>query len=223
MTELLNPDYWQDIQPGNIVVLSDAQAMVEAVRQGLDGAGGLNYEIKRVLKIKEHGDLAEWILLRLEGADEVWLMIKIAGREVDLRIYFEVPEFPGGNRADLIDEEMYWLFEDPGPDWHAQYNDLRFAESITIDQGPDEHGPPTRTNYHLKPFGAQYGGFTELPQSLVAVPSPAVVVEYLTADPTDNPELLILELGGEDDANGGYIRMMLGCSIDPSDVKVFKE
>ena len=223
MAELLNPDFWQDIRPGGIVVLSDAQALVEAVRQGLDGAGGLNYEVKQVLRIKDHSDLAEWILLRLEGADDVWFMVKTAGREVDLRVFFEVPEFPAGNRADLIAAEMYWLFEDPGPDWHAQYNDLKFTDIITIDQGPGDQGPPTQTRYRLKPFGARYGGCTELPKGPGAEVLPAAVVEYLTIDPTDNPELLILELGGEGDPNGGYIQMMLGCPIDPSDVNVFKK
>ena len=223
MTELLNTDFWQDIRPGNIVVLSDAQALVEAVRQGLDGTGGLNYEVKRVLRVKALNDLAEWVLLNLEGADEVWLMVKIAGQEVDLRIYFEVPEFPAGNRADLIAEEMYWLFEDPGPDWHAQYNDLKFTDTIDIDQNPGDQGAPTQTRYHQKPFGTQYGGCSELPKGPGEDVFPAAVVEYLTADPTDNPELLILELGGEDDPNGGYIQMMLGCPVDPSDVKVFKK
>ncbi|GAB6904581.1 hypothetical protein DESC_740051 [Desulfosarcina cetonica] len=223
MAEVLNPDFWRDVQPGSIVVLSDAQALVEAVRQGLDGDGGLNYEVKRILRVKSLNDLAEWMLLRLEGADDVWLMVKIAGQAVDLRIYFEVPEFPAGNRADLIAAEMYWLFEDPGPDWQAKYNDLKFTDRIDIDQGPGNQGPATQTRYHVKPFGAQYGTCTELPSEPGAAPSLATIVEYLTADPTDNPELLILELGGEGDPHGGYIQMMLGCSMAPSDVRVFKK
>jgi len=223
MTELLTPDFWDDLRPGSIVVLSDAQALVEAVRQGLDGAGGLNYEVKRVLRVKALSDLAEWILLWLEGADEVWFMVKIADRQIDLRIYFEVPEFPAGNRADLIADQMLWLFEEPGPDWHDQYNELRFTDIITIDQAPDGQGRPAQTCYRQKPFGAQYGGCTEMPKGPGVDVSPATLVEYLSAEPTDNPELLILELGGEDDPNGGYIRMMLGCAIDPSDLKVFKK
>jgi hypothetical protein len=51
----------------------------------------------------------------------------------------------------------------------------------------------------------------------------ATVVEYSTTDKTDNPEMLILELGGEDGQQGGYIMMMLGCSVNAADVRVFKK
>ncbi len=223
MSDVTNLEFWRDVRPNDVVVLSDAQALVEAIRQGLDGDGGLNYEVKRILRIQEQNELGEWQLFRLEGADEVWLMVKASGGQLDLRVYFEVPEFPDGNRADLITAEMYWLFEDPGPDWDSRYNDLRFAANITIDQAADDSNPPTTTGYQQKPFGAQYGGYTEQPQPPGADTLPATVVEYTSNDSTDNPELLLLELGGKDDPEGGYISMLLGCPIDPSEVKVFKQ
>ncbi len=222
MVDMHDPGFWEDIGPGSVVVLSDEQALVEAVRQGLDGEGGLNYDVKRVLKLRELNGLAEWILLKLEGADEVWFMVKIAGSEVDLRIYFEVPEFQAGNRADMIENEIYWLFEDPGPDWQSTYNGLRFADAITMDQGESDRSSVS-IHYLPKLFGVLYAACNELPRLPDIETYPAVVVEYQTTDATDNPEMLVLELGGADDPKGGFIMMMLGSPVSPSDVKVFKK
>ena len=223
MSDLKDPSFWQDINPGSVVVLNDAQAMVEAVKRGLDADGGLNYDAKRILRLKELNNLAEWVLLKLEGVDEVWFMAKIVGQEVDLRIYFEVPEFVTGNRADMISNKMYWLFDDPGPDWQSTYNDLKFSSIINIDQAATGSGAAARTSYQQKPFGAMYGRYTELPSQSELDDHFAAVVEYSTADKSDNPEMLILELGGEDGREGGYIMMLLGCSVNSSDVRVFKK
>lgn len=222
MTDLRKADFWQQVAPGHLVVVSDAQALLEAVRQDLDAEGGLNYEVKRVLRLKELSALAEWVLVRLEGADEIWLMAKIVGDAVDLRLYFEVPEFPPGNRADMLDQDMYWLFEDPGPDWQDCYEVLQFAQAITVDQEPGEAGTPTSTCYRQKPWGTLYGQCRETPASPLGEPYAAAIIEYQTEDPSDNPELLILELGGEQETKGGYITMMLGCPAEPSELRVFQ-
>ncbi len=217
MTDLKDPSFWQEMKPGGVVVVNDAQAIVEALKQGLDAAGGLNYDIKRILRLNELNNLAEWVLLKLEGPDEVWLMVKMVGQEVDLRIYFEVPEFVTGNRADMIAHEMYWLFEDPGPNWNSNYQDLRYINIINIDQAA------TKTSYQQKPFGELYAKCRELPKPPESDEYLATVVEYSSTDKTDNPEMLILELGGEEGQQGGYIMMMLGCSVNASDLRVFKK
>jgi len=223
MTDLKDPSFWQDIKPASVVVLNDAQAMVEALKQGLDADGGLNYNVKRILRLSELNRLAEWVLLKLEGADEVWLMVKIVGQELDLRIYFEVPEFVTGNRADMIANQTYWLFEDPGPNWQSTYHDLRYINIINIDQAAPGGGPATKTSYQQKAFGELYARCSEQPKPPESDEYLATVVEYSTTDKTDNPEMLILELGGEDGQQGGYIMMMLGCSVNAADVRVFKK
>ncbi len=221
MTDLYDPGFWEQVKPGSVVVLSDAQALLEALRQGLDGEGGLNYEVQRILTLKELNDLAAWILLRLKGADEVWLMVKSVGTEIDLRVYFEVPEFQPGDRADMIDSGMYWLFEDPGPDWKSDYDALRFADAITMDQGESEQ-KAVSICYRQKQPGPLFAGCREQP-----APGrdtyPAAVVEYQTDQVTDNPEMLILEQGGETGQRGGYITLMLGSPVAASDVKVFTD
>jgi hypothetical protein len=221
MEEINDPGFWQDVKPGSVVVLSDEQALLEAVRQGLDGEGGLNYDVERVLRLKELNGLADWVLLQLKGADEVWLMVKSVGSDVDLRVYFEVPEFRAGNRADMIAQEMYWLFEDPGPDWRQDYTALAFADTITMDQG-HEDGNAVTICYRRKLFGQLFAGCHEQPVPPDDEMYPAVVVEYQTSDATDNQEMVILELGGEKSEEGGYIMMMLGCPVNPLEVKVFK-
>jgi hypothetical protein len=223
MTDLKDPNFWEDIKPGSVVVVNDAQAMLEALKRGLDAEGGVNYEIKRVLRLKELNSLATWILLKLEGIDEIWFMVKIVGREVDHRIYFEVPEFTPGNRADMIAREMYWLFEDPGPDWQEAYNDLKYSGIINIDTDPGGQGQATKTTYQQKPFGEMHSRCSELPKQPASDEYLATLVEYSSADGTDNPELLILELGGEEAQEGGYIMMMLGCAASTADLRVFKK
>jgi hypothetical protein len=223
MAELKDPSFWEDIKPGSVLVLNDVQAMMEAVKRGLDADGGINYEIKRILRLKELNNLAGWTLLKLEGVDEVWFMLKMGGQEIDLRIYFEVPEFEPGNRADMIAKEMYWLFEDPGPDWQSNYNELRYSASVNIDQNPGDNSPASRTTYQQKPFGVMYARCSEEPKQAASDDYLATIVEYATTDKAENPEMLFLELGGEDRREGGYIMMMLGCAVSASDVRVFKK
>jgi hypothetical protein len=223
ITDIKDPNFWQDIKLGSVVVLNDAQAMMEAIKRGMDADGGLNYETKRILRLTELNNLATWIFLKLEGVDEAWFMVKIVGQEVDLRIYFEVTEFVTGNRADMIANEMHWLFEDPGSDWQSTYNDLQFSNIINMDQNAGENKPATRIVYQQKPFGTMFARCIEEPQEAGLEDYLADIVEYSTADETDNPELLILELGGEDSQEGGYIMMMLGCGVSASDLRVFKK
>jgi hypothetical protein len=223
MADLKDPSFWKDIKPGGVVVVNDEQAMMEAIKRGVDAEGGVNYEIKRVLRLNEVNGLATWTLLKLEGMDEVWLMVKIVGQEVDHRIYFEVPDFSPGNRADMIAREMFWLFEDPGPDWKSAYNDLKFINTINIDTNPGGNAPATRTSYQQKPFGPMYARCSEEPKQSEGDEYLAILVEYSSADATDNPELLLLELGGEHGQEGGYIMMMLGCTAAIADLRVFKK
>ncbi|HAA04034.1 MAG TPA: hypothetical protein DCZ69_09370 [Syntrophobacteraceae bacterium] len=223
MADLKTPSFWDDIKPGSVIVLNDAQALMEAVKRGLDADGGINYEIKRILRLTELNEVARWTLLKLEGVDEVWFMVKVAGQEMDLRIYFEVPEFPPGSRADMIAKEMYWLFEDPGPNWQTNYNELRFVGTVNIDSNPDGKTPAARTSYLQKPFGPMYARCSEQPRGSALEDYLATVVEYGTTDKTDNPDMLLLELGGEESPEGGYIMMMLGCAVSASDVRVFKK
>lgn len=223
MADLKDPSFWEDIKPGSVLVLNDAQAMMEAVKRGQDADGGINYEIKRILRLKELNNLAGWTLLKLEGVDEVWFMVKVVGQEIDLRIYFEVPEFESGNRADMIAKEMHWLFENPGPDWQSNYNELQYTTSVNIDQNPGDNSPATRTTYQQKPFGVMYARCSEEPKQAASDDYLATIVEYATTDKAENPEMLFLELGGEDRREGGYIMMMLGCAVSASDVRVFKK
>jgi hypothetical protein len=223
MADLKDPGFWEDIKPGSVLVLNDAQAMIEAVKRGLDADGGMNYEIKKILRLKELNNLAGWTLLKLEGVDEVWFMVKVAAQEIDLRIYFEVPEFEPGNRADMIAREMYWLFKEPGPNWQSNYNDLQYIDSVNIDQNPGGNSPATTTTYQQKSFGVMYSRCSEEPSQGAEKDYLATIVEYATTDRAENPEMLFLELGGEDRREGGYIMMMLGCAVSASDVRVFKK
>ena len=47
--------------------------------------------------------------------------------------------------------------------------------------------------------------------------------EYKAMSELLNPELLLPELGGGNGSKGGYITALLGCPVDPSEVKVFRQ
>ena len=76
--------------------------------------------------------------------------------------------------------------------------------------------------YRKKGQGEMYGNCTHDPAQAGIGRIMATLVEYSTDDSYDNPEMMILELGGEHSDEGGLISLMLGCGINLSDVDVLK-
>jgi len=179
---------------------------------------GVDYVVKTVYQLKELNGLAEWNFFLLDDpGDIIWLMVKIVEQEIELRVYFEHPEFEPGNRKDMMDQENLWLFMEPDNPANFQYNDLKFTDHMEIESDNDE----------VLIYGQK--GFKEMHCSCELLPVPskinnqiATIVEYQAKQKCDNPELLLLEMGGQDSSDGGLIRLMIGCNLRPTEIDILE-
>jgi len=217
MMDVYNKDFWKGINPGSTITLKDKQSIEDSMEKG-NGMKGMDYMVKAVYRLKEFNDLVEWHFFLLDDPGErIWVMIKIVQQEIDLRVYFEHPQFESGNRRDMIDLGNLWLFMEPDNPEEFQFNDLKFSDFIEIEEDNGD-----MLTYRQK-------GFKEMHCECEIVPEPseifdpiATIVEYKAKGVCENPELLLWELGGKDSSDGGLIRLMLGCTLGPTEIDVLE-
>lgn len=209
--------FWLSIKPKSTVILKDEQAIEDARKEG-KGMNGYDYSVGAVRVITEMNNLARWVLLKLDGSDqEIWLMAKIVDEKFDLRVYFHDEGFEPGTRAELIEHGCQWLFSEPQKEnWKPR--DLKFTHEIT--QKPEGED---REVVYVQKSQEMYGHSSESPKPS-GLPDKvlATIVEYSTQDTTDNPELLVVELGGEGKNEGGHITLWLGSQVNPNEVEVVR-
>ncbi|HEY3376932.1 MAG TPA: hypothetical protein VGL77_05495 [Armatimonadota bacterium] len=220
------PGYWRGLTVGSIISLSDKQALEDSIQENR-GAVARDYTVQEVRTIHEQHDLAVWKLCRIaDDRQALWFLAKIVGADVDLRVYFDLPDaqFTPGNRRDLVESGNLWLFQQPEDPEHFTYDALQFSTEI---EGPGEEGQPP-VIFHMKGQGALSGLMTVTGAG--AEQQFATVVEYCAdAGTTDNPELLLLEIGGVDLAtgdtspDGGLIILLQGAPLAPNEVDVLRQ
>jgi len=217
-----------EVAVGDFVCLSDEQTIKDLMEAGVAGATeGLQLEVERIRKIREQTNICEWIIADLKGQPEsspqLHLLVKIVGEEQDVRIYwapddFEVPM----SRGDLLNADMRWLFKEPENKFDFKPCDLEFTEFVEQDS---DNGP---VEYDTK-CGELHGEYREYPKpSGLSMPQPATVVELHTMSEVEDPELLILEVGGLDEYGetlsvGGVVSFYQGSNINLTDITLVKK
>lgn len=89
----VNPDSWRGLKLDSTVTLRDEQTIQEMLDQGDGGdlSQGRDYFVKAVITIREINKAAEWILFELDAPrddDSIWLVVKIADKDLTLSVYF---------------------------------------------------------------------------------------------------------------------------------------
>ncbi len=202
-------EFWRTVKVGQTVVLSDEQAIEDALKAG-KGKTEMDYLVKSIRVIEDRKTGIEWRFLRLDTPDNTWVLIKIVDREFDLRVYFEPGDFQQGDRQDLLDNECYWMFDEPADPDNYCLNDLQFAQSFEIDGSV----------YARKPFGMLAGVIREIPPVKELDGVMACVCEYRSDGETKNPEAIFIEMGGERSERGGFVYVLLGNPISQEDIEV---
>ncbi len=219
-----SPRFWRDIRPGSTVTLSDEQSIADSMKRG-EGVKGMDYIVESVLKIRQEDGLAEWLLLKLDDEEQdVYLAVKIVDNDFSLLIYFEPVEFPPGNRRDIVERGDTWIFQEPDNPDDFEYDELEFVSEIIWNVDVEEEGEVVEREitYRIKGQGVLYGSSTHDPTQAGLVRIMAAVVEYTADKDCANPELMLLELGGEHGEEGGLISMLVGCRINKTEVDVLK-
>ena len=218
MEEKESPQFWRALKPGSTISLKDAQALEDSMKAGL-GVSARDYVVREVRSIKQLEGPVEWQLFNVEdGEERLWFLVKIVDEDIALRMYFEVEGLQPGTRSEMIEREMSWLFQEPKDPDDVRCNELAYAEEII--QAIEEDGEEKEIRFRIKPQGELHGACTHEPQQSWPRVMMATVVEYASQQACANPELLLLELGGERGEDGGVITLFLGCDVRFSEVDV---
>ena len=218
MLEKTTPEFWRSITLGSTITLSDTQAILDAMEVGA-GVEPTDYEVVDVEYMKDSNNIAEWVMFTIERGDDddevLFLLVKIVGEEVALRVYFLPPDFDAGTRKDLIDSDMYWMFEEPEDPNTFKYTSLEFAKVLCF----EDEGGEGETQYERK-LPTLYGTIESRDEFGDEEEMFMAITEYETDSPIENKEALVLERGGENSEDGGYVNLYIGTNISPAEVDV---
>ena len=210
------------IKPGDQITLTDEQTIKDLIENGVDGAmSGLQLEVQRVRHICESSGLMEWYLADLSGYDfPLFFLAKIVDQDMDMRIYYQPDDIDLGTRRDQLDNGNAWLFENQLDG--TSPCDLRYTD--TFDQLIDD----VNVEFGIK-GGPLYGELRDNPvQSGISQPQFVGVIEYAVGahyNKVENPELIIVEIGGLDAdgdhlEEGGLMLVLQGSNVDPNDLSL---
>lgn len=213
----------RSVKVGDFICLTDEQTIKDLMKRKTPNAeAGLRMEITRIRRVTEQNMLCRWVIcdLTAPGESDLFLLVKIVADATDLRIYFRPDDMPIATRGDLLKQDRRWLFQPPADVNNYTPADLKYT--MTIEQNTEE-GPAT---FDLK-VGEFFGECVETPKpSGISQPVFATVAEYITPAKVQNPEVLIFELGGINDAGkriseGGVITFLQGGPVQCNDITLF--
>lgn len=200
---------------GSFVTLSDTQALEDARARGL-GLRGIDYKVESVGVAKDLEGFATWVFVHLDdGHQRLLLMVKGDESHIDHRVYHATEDFRPAKREAVVNRGDTWLFEAPADERNVRPSHLHYAAEIPYSlDGQD-------LLYVRKEHGERHGEYTERPGLGGLGAMVATVAEYSTSDPTDNPELLALEIATVKNKTG-EISLYLGCPIRASEANIVK-
>ena len=206
---------WLQFPPGSFITLSDSQSMEDSQKRG-EGFQGIRFAVESVVVADDMEGLGSWVMLRLnDNHQRLLLVVKAVDAAIDYRLYYASEDFRPARREEVVRRGDTWLFEAPEDENAFDPADLRYTAEIV------QSADGGTLTYVRKDQGERHANVTETPNPLGFTQQIATVVEYATADPTGNPELLVLEIGAAS-RRTGEIALYLGCPIRASEIDVLK-
>ncbi len=221
--------FWQSLRPGSTIILKDEQTLADMIASGETLAAGRDYSLEEVWRIAESRGVAEWQFFRIRSLhddDAVWLLIKSAGagqgEDISAGVYFEADGFTPGNREDLLNQDLYWVFAEPADTSNYNLIDLEFAPQLNFNV---EVNGEAREAVFEKTGNLEFHGKATSDPSMIDVSFAestrmiGTVAEYATPLHVPNPKVLFFEVGAPN-SKGGLIRMIQGADIRIGDIEV---
>jgi hypothetical protein len=206
---------WLEFPPGSFITLSDNQSMEDSQKRG-EGFRGIRFAVESTLVADDTEGFGSWVFVRLnDNHQRLLLVIKAVDNALDTRLYYAHETFHPARREEVIRRGDTWLFEAPEDEANFDAADLRYTAEIVLNTGDRE------ITYVRKDQGERHANATETPNPLGMLRQIATLVEYSTSDATENPELLVLEIGSAS-RRTGEVALYLGCPIKDSEIDVLK-
>ena len=206
---------WLHFPPGSFITLSDNQSMDDSQKRG-EGFQGIRFAVESTLIADDMEGFGSWVMLRLnDNHQRLFLLVKAVDEAIDYRLYYANEDFHPARREEVIRRGDTWLFEPPQDENNFDPGDLRYAAELI--QTADEKV----ITYVRKDQGERHANVIETPNPLGLTEQIATVVEYSTSDATENPELMVFEIGAAS-RRTGEVSLYLGCPIRESEIDVLK-
>ena len=208
-------DPWLALQPGSFITLSDQQAIEDSQKRG-GGVQGIDYTVENVGIATDFDGFATWVLATLyDGHQRLLFMVKGDETQMEHRVYHASEDFRPARREVVMSRGDDWIFETPASSGRSDAARLRYAAQIPYSEGGVD------LHFVLKDHGERHCEYTEKPVVSGFGSLVATIVEYATADPTDNSELLILEIATAK-AKTGEVSLYLGTVVRASEVEIVR-
>ena len=206
---------WLRFPTGSFITLSDNQSMEDSQKRG-EGFQGIRFAVESTMIADDTEGFGSWVMVQLnDNHQRLMLVVKAVDNALDHRIYYANEGFRPARREEVVRRGDTWLFEAPEDENNFKASDLRYAAEIVQTVGERV------ITYIRKDQGERHATVTETPNPLGLTEQIATLVEYATSDATDNPELLVLEIGAAS-RRTGEVALYLGCPIRESEIDLLK-
>lgn len=219
----LNPysvHFWRALKPGSTIILKDEQTLQDMIESGETLAAGRDYQVEEAWRVRERQDVAEWQFFRIRSPhdeDATWLLVKSAGDALSAGVYFEADGFQPGSRRDILDQNNFWVFNEPRDPDNYRVQELQFASHLYFNV--DLNGEVREVEFAKMGNLEFHGSATADPPVPGNDRMVGTVAEYETMLPVPNPKVAFLETGIPG-SNDGLVRMLQGADIRMSDLEV---
>ena len=211
-----SPDFWKKVRVGDMVTLQGTQVIEDSMEEN-QSMCMTDRKVEKIQTVQEGDGLATWILFDISNQDELdtRLVAKLVGEDVTLSLVTEVDEFYPDTKQNLLKEECDWMFEQPEEEDFG-LNDIDFSQ-IIIQEDVDSGDT---FEFTQKSQGTLYGESKYDPEEEYNGIFTSIT-EYSCDDKNnDISELIIIE-EGEDEEEGGFITILAGNQLEPSEVEIF--
>ena len=131
-----------------------------------------------------------------------YIVVKSLGDKFDFRLYRDTFDEPIGDRKDFLDNEMFWLFQEPESDEYSP-SDLLFSKTLIHDD-----------NEYVEKCPSLFGESSPYREFVT-------VHEWIAQGKVDYPEIILFESSENPNERGGLISLFVGRNIPPGDYKLY--
>jgi hypothetical protein len=212
--------FWRNLKVGSTVILKDEQTLQDMIAGGEALASGRDYHLEEAWRIRESRDIAEWQFLRIRSPkdeDATWLLIKSAGDKMSAGVYFEADGFESATRSELLQQDVFWIFNEPRDPSNYKPLDLEYASHLYFNLELD--GEVREVEFTKLGNREFHGNALVDPPQRDSDRMLGSVAEYETMLAVPNPKVVFFE-AGLPGADGGLIRMLQGAEIPIGDIEV---
>jgi hypothetical protein len=189
--------------------------MEDSQKRG-EGFTGIRYAVEGSALAEDSEGFGAWAMLTLnDHHQKLLLVVKSVDNEIDHRIYYPSDDFHPARREDVVKRGDVWLFEAPETPNDFDPADLQYTAEIVQKTQAGELA------YVRKTEGERHAEYSETPARSGVQDLIATIVEYSTSGSTENPELMVLEIGAAS-RRTGEVTLYLGCPIRESEIDVLK-